>query len=124
MNNKHVQILLELQRIPGSFLTGLGQARSITINVEGHTFTVPVQRVNAEGINIGHEYEVFPQTWEVIKERLHLNAGMIVVFTKEQNTRFWMMAFNGNGSPHTIPHYFEATTLHPIQPQISFEDKG
>ena len=113
-----------MQRIPSSFLTGLGQAGSIRINVEGHRFTVPVHRVAAELGNVGAEYEVQHATWEIIKERLHLKAGMIVVFTKEQNTTFWMMAYHGNGSPHTNPHFFGATTLQRIQPEIPFEDQG
>ena len=83
MNRKHVNCKLELQRIPGSFLTGLGQAGSITVNVEGHRFTVPVHRVN-----VGNEYQVFHETWDIMKERLHLKAGMIVVFTKDQNSQF------------------------------------
>ena len=113
-----------MQRIPSALLPGLGQAGTIRINVEGHRFTVPVHRVLAEGGNNVNEYEVLHETWEIIKQTLNLKAGMIVAFTKEVNTQFWMMAFNFNGSPHTNPHFFGATTLHRIQPPIPFEDQG
>ena len=113
-----------MQRIPASFLTGLGQAGSIRINVEGHRFIVHVDRVNGQGVNNENEYQVLTDSWELIKETLHLKAGMIVVLTKVQNTQFWMMAFNGNGSPHTNPQFFGATTLQRIQPKLAFEDQG
>ena len=121
-NKKIVEILLDLQRIPASFLTGLGRVGNIMIHVQGRRFTVPVKRVNGEGVN--YEYELFHEVWDVIKETLHLEAGMIVVFTKEEDNVFWMMAFNDDGSQHTNTHFFGATQLRPIQPQIPYEDKG
>ena len=114
----------DLQRIPATFLTGLGSAGYIRINVEGHRFTVPVHLVINEGANNVNEYEVVHETWQLIRQTLNLTVGMIVVFTKEQNTTFWLMAFEANGTPHTNPHFFGATTLHEIQPDVPFEDQG
>ena len=108
--------------MPASFLTGLGNFGSIRINVEGHSFTVTVHRINGEGAN--NQYEQFHESWDIIKDVLQLEAGMLVVFTKEMNNQFWMMAFNGDGSQHTNTHFFGATQLHPIQPQLPYEDQG
>lgn len=113
-----------MQRIPANFLTGLGTAGTIRINVEHHRFTVPVHLVINEGAGNVNEYEVLHESWQLIRQTLNLTAGMIVVFTKEQGTQFWMMAFQGNGTPHTNPHFFGATTLHRIQPEVPFEDQG
>ncbi|PWA94353.1 hypothetical protein CTI12_AA060710 [Artemisia annua] len=107
------------QKIPASFLAGLGQAGDILINVEGHVFTVPVNRVNG-----GLEYELFNPTWTIIRTTLRLDPGMLLVFMKYQNNELWMMAFNGDGSNYTDEHFFGATLLNPIQPQIPHEDKG
>lgn len=106
-----------MQRIPAPFLPGLGQAGDISINVEGFRFTVPMNLVNDGG-----EYEVHHPTWNLIKTTLRLNAGMTLVFTKVQNTEMWMMAFNPDGSHYTNAHFFAATKLHPIQPDIPHED--
>ena len=108
--------------MPASFLTGLGNFGSIRINVEGHSFTVPVHRINGEAAN--SKYELMHESWELIKATLHLEAGMLVVFPKQMNNVFWMMAFNQDGSQHTNTHFFGATQLHPIQPQIPHVHQG
>lgn len=87
--------------------------------MEGHRFTVPVNLVNG-----GLDYELFHPTWVIIRTTLRLDPGMTLVFMKEQNNELWMMAFNGDGSNYTDAHFFCATELHPIQPQISHEDSG
>lgn len=83
-----------------------------------------MHRVNVEGVNNSNEYELFHEVWDVIKATSHLEAGMNVGFSNEQNIQFWMMAFNGDGSQHTNTHFFGATQLHPIQPQLPYEDQG
>ncbi|PWA62466.1 hypothetical protein CTI12_AA365440 [Artemisia annua] len=79
----------------GSNQQASGQAGEIRINVEGHMFTVPVNRVNG-----GLEYELFHPTWTIIRTTFRLDPGMILVFMKYQNNELWMMAFNGDGSSY------------------------
>lgn len=108
-----------MQTIEASFLTGLGLAGEIRINVQGHRFTVPVTLDNVEG-----KYELFHQTWTLMRNILGLEAGMALVFTKEQNNELWMMAFNRDGSSYTNAHFFGATQLRLIQPKVPHEDEG
>ena len=122
---KYNNFKLNEQRIPASFLTGIGQAGNITINVEGDRFIVPVNLVNDGGANnVGGEYELLHQSWNIIKTHFVFEPGMTLVFTKDNNMEIWLMAFNRDGSNYTDSHFFGATQLHPIQPPIPPEDKG
>ena len=105
-------------------MQGLDHNGTITIraNIE-EEFEVRVRYVETDSPSGKYKYRLLEEDWNAMVNGLGLESGMVVVLTKEQNNRLYLMAFTTEGNQVTIPDFRGLTNIKKIQrPLYPFEE--
>lgn len=109
--------------LPPQFLPGLPHNGTIRIRANiNDIFHVRVQYVETRSRSGTYKYRLLAEDFNSMVNDLGLEAGMVVVLTKERVDRLYLMAFNTDGDQVTIPEFRGLTNLKKIQrPLYPFE---
>lgn len=106
-------------------MPGLNHEATISIRAnEVEEFNVRLNYVKTGGTNGKFKYRMREEDWNTMVDSLGLEAGMIVVFTKERRNRLHLMAFNTDGSQVTIPSFKGLTSIAKVQRPLYHFEKG
>lgn len=113
-----------VQEFPIEFLPGLNHDATIRIRAnQVEEFNVRVQYVKTGAQSGKYKYRIREDDWNAMVDSVGLEAGMVVVFTKEGKNRLHLMAFNTDGTQVTIPDFQGLTSIKRIQrPLYHFEE--
>ena len=89
----------------------------IIVTVHGQKNVIGVNRVNGTG---GYVYQLVLEHWNAVVERMDLEAGSFIVFTKETICQFRLMAFDNDGSPAMNVDFHRATSLLRVPQNLDF----
>ena len=95
----------------------------IRANVE-EEFNVRVNYVESGEERGKFKYRIREDDWNAMVDGVSLEAGMVVVFTKEGNNILHLMAFNTDGTQVTIPDFQGLTKIKRIQRPLYHFEKG
>ncbi|PWA64963.1 reverse transcriptase domain-containing protein [Artemisia annua] len=113
------------QEFPIQFLPGLNHDATIRIraNVD-EEFNVRVNYVQTDAESGKYKYRIRDADWNAMVDVIGLEAGMVVVFTKEGINRLHLMAFNTDGTQVTITDFKGLTMIKRMQRPLYHFEKG
>ena len=110
--------------MPVELLEGLGSAVRIRIRGNGRTLTVNVRRITVGGTNGQSWYEFDMEDWNDLVERMGLDPGDYIIFTRKRANKLWLHGFSEHGQLTTDYRFVGASWLRLNQLQLQHWETG
>lgn len=110
--------------MPVELLEGLGGAVRIRIRGNGRTLSVNVRRTTVGGTNGQSWYEFDMEDWNDLVERMGLDPGDYIIFTRKRANKLWLHGFSEHGQLTTDYRFVGASWLRLNQLQLQHWETG